>query len=110
MRDMLEAWQAEISDPVEAYEAEEQRKAEELAATLEAEKLAAQVESDHEFALLLNAEFDRKRADEIAAVELARVEHERRIAEAAAEQAKADAERAAEEAARRAGRQQDAGE
>lgn len=102
MRDMLEAWQAEISEPVESYEAEEHRKAVELAEKLEAEKLAAQVESDHEFALLLNAEFDRKRADEIAAAELARIEHERRIAEAAAAQAKADAERAAEEAARRA--------
>lgn len=102
MRDMLEAWQTEISEPVEAYEAEEQRKAEELAAKLEAEKLAAQIEQDHEFALLLNAEFDRKRAEELAAAELARAENERRIAEAAAAQAKADAERAAEEASRRA--------
>lgn len=94
MRDMLEAWQAEISEPVEAWEAEELEKAKILLAKQEAEKLAAQVESDHEFALLLNAEFDRKRAEELAAAELARAENERRIAEAARVKAAQDAENA----------------
>lgn len=102
MRDLLESWQSEISEPVDAWEAEEQRKAEEIAAKLEAEKLAAQIEQDHEFALLLNAGFDRKRAEERELAERARIENERRIAEAAAAQAKADAERAAAEAERRA--------
>ena len=53
-------------------------------------------------ALLLNAEFDRKRAEERELAERARIENERRIAETAAAQAKADAERAAAEAERRA--------
>lgn len=96
MRDLLDAWQADIIKPVDDWEEKERIEAETKAAELAALELAKQIENDHEFALLINAEFDRKRAEQIAQAEAERIANEKRIAEEAAAAAIA-AERAESE-------------
>lgn len=102
MRDLLDAWQADIIKPVDEWEEKERIEAEIKAAELAAIELAKQIENDHEFALLLNAEFDRKRAEQIAQAEAERIANEKRIAEEAAAAAiaaeRAESERKAREA------------
>lgn len=102
MRDMLDEWKADIIKPVEDWEEKERLEAEIKAAELAALELAKQIETDHEFALLLNAEFDRKRAEQIAQAEAERIANEKRIAEEAAAAAiaaeRAESERKAREA------------
>ncbi|MEI9871458.1 hypothetical protein V5028_24840, partial [Enterobacter hormaechei] len=53
---------------------------------------AAQIEADHEMALLMNDKFDRDREEQRRLAEQAQREHEERIKREAAEQARRDAE------------------
>lgn len=90
--EIFEKIQSEIMQPVEEWEAEEKRKAEEEVARIEAEKLREKIENDHEFALFMNEAFDKKKADEAAAAEAARIARENEIADRAAEVARKNAE------------------
>jgi hypothetical protein len=91
-RDFLDALKDKVRKPLDDWEAEQERiKAEEKAAA-EAAALAKQIEYDHEMALLMNADFDRKREAEKAAAEQARIEREQHIAREAAEKARQEAE------------------
>ena len=98
MRDLLDAWQADIIKPVDDWEEKERLEAEIKAAELAALELAKQIETDHEFALLLNAEFDRQRAEQIAKAEAERKAREAQEAIEAAERARIKAEQYAEAA------------
>ena len=103
MRDFLDALKEEVRKPLDEYEAEVERLAQEALAKAEAEKLAKQIETDHELALFMDAEFNRVRderaatikAEQEAAAKLAeqqRIEREARIAEEAEQRAKQEAE------------------
>ena len=104
-REQLDQLKEEIRKPLTEWEAEQERIEAEKKAAEEAAKLAEQIERDHELALLMNAEFDRKREEEARQAEDARKAREAEIARQAAEQArieeqnKAKAEREAAEIA-----------
>lgn len=85
--DMLESWQDEILSPLNEWQKEQDAKA-----------LAIQVESDHEIALLMYADFLRKKEDDEKATEQARIDNEARIAKEAADRATKAAQEAAEKA------------
>lgn len=103
VRDFLDNLKEEVRQPLTDWESEQARiaaekqaeaeriEAEKLAA-IEAEKIAKQLENDHELGLLLNAEFDRTRIEEAKAKEQARIEYENKIAREAEEKAKAESE------------------
>lgn len=106
MRDYLDCLRDEVKAPVDAWEAEQARIEAEAKAKAEHEALLAQIEADHEVALLYNEKFDRDRAEALRIAEAARIEAERvaeqqriereqRIAAEAAAKAKRDAEEAA---------------
>lgn len=104
-REQLDQLKEEIRKPLTEWEAEQERIEAEKKAAEEAAKLAEQIERDHELALLMNAEFDRKREEEVRKAEEARKAREAEIARQAAEQARIDAEnkaKAEREAAERA--------
>lgn len=103
MRDFLDALKEEVRKPLDDYEAEIARLAQEALAKDEAEKLARQLETDHELALFMDAEFNRVRDEKIAlfkaaqeaAAKLAeqqRIEREARIVAEAEQRAKDAAE------------------
>jgi colicin import membrane protein len=98
-REMLDELRDEIRKPLTEWEAEQERIKAEEDAKIEAEKLAIQVEADHEIALMFNEKFDREAADELAekveaerlqkeATEKEQKERDELIAKRAAEQAK----------------------
>lgn len=92
VRDRLDALKEKARQPLSDYEAEQERiKAEEVA-RLAAEKLAAEIESDHEIALLLNEKFDRDAIEKKAEAERQRIAHEEEIARLAVEQARQESE------------------
>ena len=116
VRDRLDDLKELARKPLTEYEAEQQRIADEKAAEeerqrIEAEEKAAlealrkQVESDHEFALLMDKDFDREKAEKAAEAERQRIAHEEELKRQAAEQVRREAEEKAEreraEAARR---------
>lgn len=105
VRDRLDALRDKARQPVTEWEAEQARIKAEEEARIAAEKLAAQIESDHEIALLLNEKFDREAAEAKAEKERQRVAHEEELKRQAVEQARQEAAAAAqrerEEAARR---------
>lgn len=104
-RETLDALRDKVRKPLTDWEAEQERIEAEKKAAEEAIKLREEIERCHELALLMNAEYDRKKEDERKAAEAARIEHERKIAEAAAEAARLQAEaiaRLAREQAERA--------
>lgn len=119
MRDTLDALKSEVRQPLTEWEEEQERIKAEEAARAEAEKLAAQIETDHEISLLLNEKHDREKAEEAERIRIEKQQHEERIAleakEAAEREAKArfeaeqqariNAERAAKEAEERAKQQ-----
>ena len=82
MRDALDELKVEARKPLTEWEAAEEEKARLEAEELAAEKLRAEIEHDHEMALLMNEKFDREAAEEAA-----RIEAERK---AAADKAEAD--------------------
>lgn len=101
IRDFLDALKDEVRQPLTEWEAaEEKKKADELE-RVKAELLAKEVANAHEFAVLMNAEFDRQKDEERKAAEQAKKDAEERIAKEAAEratresEAKAQAEREA---------------
>lgn len=105
VRDRLDALRDKARQPYTDWEAEQERIKAEEEARIAADKLAAQIESDHEIALLLNEKFDRDAAEAKAEAERKRIAHEEEIKRRAVEQAKIEAEQKAqqerEEAARR---------
>lgn len=109
-RDYLDALAAEVRKPLDDWESEQERIAAEKKAIEAAEALAKQVETDHEIGLLLNREFDRERADRIAAEAEAKRLNEERIAREAKEAAEAAAAKAIEDARRREQEAKDAAE
>lgn len=82
----------EVRRPLTEWEADQQRLKDEEEARIAAEKLATQIESDHEIALLLNEKFDREREEHRLMAEKAQRERDERLQREAAEQAKRDAE------------------
>lgn len=123
MRDSLDELKVIARKPLTEWEEEQKRIEAEEAARLAAEKLREEVGRDHEMALLMNAEFDRKAEEERIAAERAeqerlakeaqeRAEREARIAQEAKEKAEREAaereeklKREAAEAADRAERE-----
>lgn len=96
VRDRLDALRDKARQPVTYWEAEQERIKAEEEARIAAEKLAAQIESDHEIALLLNDKFDRDAAEAKAEADRQRAAHEEEIRRQAAEQARIEAEQAAQ--------------
>ncbi len=103
-KDFLTELQARVRKPLTEWEAEDKRIKAEEAARIEAEKLAAEVETAHEMALLMNDAFDRDVAEKLAKaaqLEKERIEEEeRKLIEREAliaQQAKEQAEREAAE-------------
>ncbi|WKZ93579.1 cell envelope biogenesis protein TolA [Chimaeribacter arupi] len=96
VRDRLDALRDKARQPYTEWEAEQERIKAEEEARIAAEKLAAQIESDHEVALLLNEKFDRDAAEAAAEAERQRVAHEEALKRQAAEQARQEAEAAAQ--------------
>lgn len=92
VRDRLDALKEKARQPLSDYEAEQQRIKEAEEARIAAEKLAAEVETAHEMALLVNKEFDRERAEAAAEAERQRIAHEEEIKQRAIEQARQEAE------------------
>lgn len=96
VRDRLDALRDKARQPYTEWEAEQDRIKAMEEARIAAEKLAAQIESDHEIALLLNEKFDRDAAEAKAEAERQRAAHEEEIRRQAAEQARIEAEQAAQ--------------
>ncbi len=108
-KDFLTELQAEIRKPLTDWENEQARIAEQKRLDEEAEKLKAQIEADHEIAILLNEKFDRDLADKIAQeyqleverkakLEADRIERENQIRIEAAENAEREKLQAIERA------------
>ncbi|WP_432372364.1 hypothetical protein ACRPHP_16710 [Pantoea allii] len=96
VRDRLDVLRDKARQPVTDWEAEQDRIKAEEEARIAAEKLAAQIESDHEIALLMDEKIDRERAEAAAEAERKRIAHEEEIRRQAAEQARIEAEQAAQ--------------
>lgn len=92
VRDRLDALKEKARQPLSDYEAEQERIKAAEEARIAAEKLAAEIESAHEMALLMNKEFDRERAEASAEAERQRIAHEEEIKRQAIEQARQEAE------------------
>lgn len=110
-RDTLSELAEQIRKPLTDWEAEQARIKAEADAKAEAEKLAAQIEHDHELGLLMNAEHDRLVADAKAQAEAAAVERERQAREDGERRAREEAEAKVVEArvaAKRAEQEKDA--
>lgn len=97
VRDRLDALRDKARQPYTDWEAEQERIKAEEDARIAAEKLAAQIESDHEIALLLNEKFDRDAAEAKAEAERQRIAHEEEIKRRAVEQARIEAEQKAQQ-------------
>lgn len=85
MRTRLDALRDEARKPLDEWEAEQARIEAEKKAALEAEALAKEIEFTHEIALLMNADWDRKREEDRAAAEAAAKLREDQIRQEAAE-------------------------
>ena len=92
VRDRLDALKEKARQPLSDYKAEQERIKAEESARIAAEKLAAEVETAHEMALLMNKEFDRERAEAAAEAERQRIAHEEEIKQRAIEHARQEAE------------------
>jgi len=97
VRERLDALKDEVRLPLTQWEAEQERIKAEEEARIAAEKLAAQIETDHEIALLLNDKFDRDAAEAKAEAERKRIAHEEEIKRQAVEQARIEAEQKAQQ-------------
>jgi len=96
VRDRLDALRDKSRQPYTDWEAEQERIKQEEEARIAAEKLAAQIESDHEYALLMDKDFDREKAEKEAEAERQRIAREEELKRQAAEKAKREAEEAAQ--------------
>lgn len=97
VRDRLDVLRDKARQPVTDWEAEQERIKAEEETRIAAEKLAAQIEADHEIALLLNDKFDRDAAEAKAEAERQRIAHEEEIRRQAVEQARIEAEQKAQQ-------------
>jgi len=97
VRDRLDALRDKARQPYTDWEAEQERIKAEEEARIAAEKLAAQIEADHEVALLLNDKFDRDAAEATAEAERKRIAYEEELKRQAAEQARIEAEQKAQQ-------------
>lgn len=97
VRDRLDALRDKARQPYTDWEAEQDRIKAEEDARIAAEKLAAQIESDHEIALLLNDKFDRDAAEAKAEAERQRIAYEEELKRQAVEQARIEAEQKAQQ-------------
>lgn len=97
VRDFLDELKDEVRKPLTDWELEQERIEAERVARVEAERLRREVDNAHELAILLNADFDRKKQEEIEAVARAKKEREEQIAREATERARAEAEAKAKE-------------
>lgn len=96
VRDRLDALRDKARQPYTDWEAEQERIKQEEEARIAAEKLSAQIESDHEYALLMDKDFDREKAEKEAEAERQRIAREEELKRQAAEKAKREAEEAAQ--------------
>lgn len=96
VRDRLDALRDKARQPYTDWEAEQERIKQEEEVRIAAEKLAAQIESDHEYALLMDKDFDREKAEKEAEAERQRIAREEELKRQAAEKAKREAEEAAQ--------------
>lgn len=92
VRDRLDELKAKARQPLTDYEEEQARIKAEEEAKAAAEALAKQIESDHEIAILMDREFDRKREEARLKAEQEKREHEERLKREAEEKARAEAE------------------
>ena len=97
VRERLDALKDEVRLPLTQWEAQQERVKAEEEARIAAEKLAAQIEADHEIALLLNEKIDRDAAEAKAEAERQRIAHEEEIKRQAVEQARIEAEQKAQQ-------------
>jgi len=97
VRDRLDALRDKARQPYTEWEAEQDRIKAEEEARIAAEKLAAQIESDHEIALLMNDKFDRDAAEAKAEAERKRIAYEEELKRQAIEQARIEAEQKAQQ-------------
>ena len=104
MRDFLDALKDEVRQPLDQWEAEQARVEAERKAQEEAEAQAKEIEFTHEIALLLNADYDRKKVEAAQAAEKARLDREEQLRREGEERAKKEADdkaKAKQEAAKR---------
>ena len=94
--DFLENLQKEVREPLDEWEAEQARIKAEEEAKIEAEKLLAQKEADHESALTENELFNLRKAEEKRLAEEAQAKRDEEIRKEAAENARIEAEKKAE--------------
>lgn len=92
VRDFLDELKDEVRKPLTDWEQEQERIEAERVAKAEADRVAREVETAHELAILLNADFDRRKAEEGEAIEGARREREEQIAREAADRVRREAE------------------
>lgn len=93
IRELLDEWRDDVRKPLDDWQAEQDAIEAKRVADEAAKALAAQIESDHEIALLLNEKYDREESEAEAKAEQERIAYEARIAAEAAEKAKQEAER-----------------
>lgn len=79
VRDRLDELKAKARQPLTDYEEEQARIKAEEEAKAAAEALAKQIESDHEIAILMDREFDRKREEARLKAKQEKREHEERL-------------------------------
>lgn len=96
MKSFLENMQKEVRKPLDEWEAEQAKIKAEEEARIEAEKLAAQKEADHESALLEHELFTIKKAEEKRIADEAQAKRDEEIRKEAAENARIEAEKKAE--------------
>lgn len=94
--DECDALRDETRRPLTEWEAEQERLKQEAEAKKKAEELAAEIEAGHEMALLMNDAFDRDAKAKAEEVERLRKAHEEFIAQQAEEKAKREMAEAAQ--------------
>lgn len=95
MRDELDELKVIARKPLTDWEQEQEQIEAEKAAIEAAEKLKAEIENSHEMGLLINADFERKKAELEADLKRERDSEQAKIRAEAAEAAKAEADAAA---------------
>lgn len=92
MRDFLDALKDEVRKPLDDWEAEQKEIEAKRLADEQAAKDAAQLEADHEIALLMDEAFNRAAEDARKAAEQAQLERDAALVQEAATRAKEEAE------------------
>ena len=98
VKEFLNDLQDEVRLPLTKWEEDQARIKAEEEERIESEKLAAQIEADHELALMMNENVDREKREAEELARQQRIAHEQKIKDEAAAQAKADAQKAIDDA------------